>query len=546
MNSTTQQQIELASVLNLIPYLDTDFNYSQDMRLADIVKEHEKEFENDATFKILKKAIEDNPSYGEVMLVDQSSTNSTLKWKDDLIQGCTFRDPEGNYYVSYRGTGDGRWIDNGLGMTNESTAMQEAAREYFDLMAEEYFIDADANGKQIIVTGHSKGGNEAQYVYMTSKYEHLIDKCYSYDGQGFSGKARDYFIEKYGENYQEKLSDMYSICGKDDYVHDLGYVIIPEDNTYFVETTGSFPNGLHALENMLADDNGNYTGFKWEIVNGNIVNGEQGDVGALAKELSRIMMQLDDDDLDGAAIAIMSLIDRSNDNLSAVDVGVEDWIDLIAHGGPAILKTLFLTDEGHNILRNLAEVGVNKLYERFGVGGTIGILTVVSILLANNAALILMILGGASIFLTELALFAKVIDFVIDAIDKIKDFENKIKDCCIAIKEAVLSTIKKIINKFKGTSEGYKYATANPQIIVDTYKLERYAQRLNDVNRRINNVDRRLDSLYWKVGLLDIWKLLQADILTGYSWRLNRCAAYLNDTASDFANVEKDLINKTQ
>ena len=540
VNSTTQQQIELASVLNLIPYLDTDFNYSQDMRLANIVKENEKKFENDATFKILKKAIEDNPSYGEVMLVDQSSTNSTLKWKDDLIQGCTFRDPEGNYYVSYRGTGDGRWIDNGLGMTNESTAMQEAAREYFDSMAEKYFIDADANGKQIIVTGHSKGGNEAQYVYMTSKYEHLIDKCYSYDGQGFSGKARDYFIEKYGENYQEKLSDMYSICGKDDYVHDLGYVIIPEDNTYFVETTGSFPNGLHALENMLADDNGNYTGFKWEIVNSNIVNGEQGDVGALAKELSRIMMQLDDDDLDGAAIAIMSLIDRSNDNLSAVDVGFKDWVDLVAHGGPAVLKTLFLTEAGHNILRELAETGVNALYERFGVGGTIGILAAGSLIFVKRLLPILVTVA------VSLIVIAKIMDFVIDAIDKIKAFGSKVKDCFIKIKNAVLSTVKKIINKFKGVSGGEKYAIANPQIIVDTYKLERYAQRLNDVNRRINNVDRRLDSLYWKVGLLDIWKLLQADILTGYSWRLNRCATYLNDTASDFANVEKDLLNKTQ
>ena len=37
MNSTVQGQIELSAVLNLIPYLDTDFNYDCEMSLADIV-----------------------------------------------------------------------------------------------------------------------------------------------------------------------------------------------------------------------------------------------------------------------------------------------------------------------------------------------------------------------------------------------------------------------------------------------------------------------------------------------------------------------------
>jgi hypothetical protein len=46
------------------------------------------------------------------------------------------------------------------------------------------------------------------------------------------------------------------------------------------------------------------------------------------------------------------------------------------------------------------------------------------------------------------------------------------------------------------------------------------------------------------VGFLDLWDLMQADLLTGYSWRLARCANYLSDTASDFDGVEKDLQNK--
>ena len=538
MNSTVQGQIELSAVLNLIPYLDTDFNYDCEMSLADIVAANEKKFKNDDAFKILKTAIEQNPSYGEILLVDQSSTNNTGKWTDDLIQGCTFKDPDGNYYVAYRGTGDGRWADNGNGMTVPSTEMQEAAREYFDAMAEKYFVDANAEGKQIIVTGHSKGGNEAQYVYMTSEYEYLIDSCYSHDGQGFSGSAREHFIEKYGPDYEEKLSHMYSICGEDDYVHDLGYVIIPEENTYFVETSSSGFASLHALENMIGDEDGNYTGLQWDIENGEITNGEQGDIGKLAKKISETMMQMDDEDLNGAAIAVMTLIDpyANDDILGSIDVSWTDYVDLAAHGLPAVLETLFLTEEGNVILGDLINAGAEYLYENYGAGGVVAGFALGSILLTFVVAPLVL----------DIVVLANILDFAIDTVNKIKEISEKIKNYISDIKEAVVAAINKIIAKLKSMSAGYKYATANPQIIVDTYKLGNYAQRLRTVNTRISNLDRRLDSLYWRVGLLDLWNLMQADILTGYSWRLSRCASYLSDTATDFVNAENDLVSKVQ
>ena len=68
--------------------------------------------------------------------------------------------------------------------------------------------------------------------------------------------------------------------------------------------------------------------------------------------------------------------------------------------------------------------------------------------------------------------------------------------------------------------------------------------RLSKVNFKISKVDERLDSLYLRVGLLDLWNLMQADILTGYSSKLTQCAAYFSDTAKDFAAVEKDLSGK--
>lgn len=76
---------------------------------------------------------------------------------------------------------------------------------------------------------------------------------------------------------------------------------------------------------------------------------------------------------------------------------------------------------------------------------------------------------------------------------------------------------------------------------VDTYKLTQYAQRLSRVNSRIANLDRRLDSLYWRVGLVGLWNLIIADSLTGYSWRLDRCKSYLEQTALEYDVVERYL-----
>jgi hypothetical protein len=91
-------------------------------------------------------------------------------------------------------------------------------------------------------------------------------------------------------------------------------------------------------------------------------------------------------------------------------------------------------------------------------------------------------------------------------------------------------------------NEGYKCATANPFIEVNTYNLRHYADRLSSVNRKINNLDQRLDDLYFKVGLENLGNLFVADLFTGTSDRICRCVSYLNDTAYDFEATERSLL----
>ncbi len=75
-------------------------------------------------------------------------------------------------------------------------------------------------------------------------------------------------------------------------------------------------------------------------------------------------------------------------------------------------------------------------------------------------------------------------------------------------------------------------------IVINTYNLKQYAQRMGNVNSRITKLDWRLKTLYSQVGLQGLLSLIQADAMTCYSWRLLRCQSYLNQTATDFEKTE--------
>lgn len=141
-------------------------------------------------------------------------------------------------------------------------------------------------------------------------------------------------------------------------------------------------------------------------------------------------------------------------------------------------------------------------------------------------------------------LFPAAKEFVAWVADGVKKFGNELKEFADELKNFLSTTVNRVKDWYnRNLNAGFKYASANPQIVVDTQRLRSHAERLKSVNKRISTLDGRLDKLYWKVGLLDLWKLMQADLLTGYSWRLNRCVSYLNETAADFENAEKALLN---
>ena len=274
---------------------------------------------------------------------EETGENHTM----ETLIACAFKDTvTGEVYIIYRGTGDGKWVDNGVAMGEVSSLMQERATQFCNKVIEEQEIKEPG---KIIIAGHSKGGNLAQYVTMTADKKYLIKNCYSFDGQGFSGEAIKMFHENMNEEeYNAQINKMYSINGQNDYVHDLGTPIIRGDRTYFVETEGQGFGEFHSQRNMMR-----FGGINWKINPDGTYNFDvpQGPVGKLAKELSEKMMQLPKEERYDCAVSIMSFLelvmknDKTGEN-SKVGTGDVEWANLFdilgfaKNGTPIIINTL--------------------------------------------------------------------------------------------------------------------------------------------------------------------------------------------------------------
>ena len=99
----------------------------------------------------------------------------------------------------------------------------------------------------ITVTGHSKGGNKAQYVTILSS---KIIKCISVNGQGFSNE----FINKYKEEIYKNKSKIICINSKYDYVNCLFNSI--EGECHYIQTDFQINPLDYHKANILLDENG--------------------------------------------------------------------------------------------------------------------------------------------------------------------------------------------------------------------------------------------------------------------------------------------------
>ncbi len=170
----------------------------------------------------------------------------------DGVRASCFVDSSGDATVAFRGTGGSyeAWRDNLLGEYRDDTPCQMTAADFVEQCCGAY--------DNITVTGHSKGGNMAQYC--TVMLGDKIDRCVSYDGQGFC----DDFLQTYADKIADASGKISSICCKDDYVNIL-LNPIAGDIRYLETEPGVNPHYSWQLydynvRNGLVDKNGNFIG----------------------------------------------------------------------------------------------------------------------------------------------------------------------------------------------------------------------------------------------------------------------------------------------
>ena len=369
MTQDDMKNIDMQAVLNIFTYTDIQSDAYEDQTLYDIVdnrvfqEELDRAIKNKVVseqYREILNSITENSDVGQIKLIDQSSWDEEHGNYDmKKLIANTFEDADGNLIVVYRGTGDGKWVDNGVGLVEDSEA-QKYALDYFEYIASKH------SDKKLYVTGHSKGGNLAQYVTMFSENPERILKCYSIDGQGFSVDAVERFM--FQPDYQEQLEKMYSINGENDYVHDLGKVLIDSGQTYFISTPYAHDVvGYHDLSYFFYDEAEDGTPLLRNSIFTSELTGEstfcdQGKLGEYIAVLSKEMMKLDKEELEDCAVSIMYLMEVGlgspygymEGTVGREKATVEEFCGLITVGIPLIIKTAVTTEEGRALLGELA------------------------------------------------------------------------------------------------------------------------------------------------------------------------------------------------
>lgn len=256
--------------------------------------------------RLLKNALINNPALS-------LSKIGSLTYSKGGLTACIFAKSNDSISVVFKGTGSGEWIDNGEGLSGipeenvYATFSQSGEIVYSTAVKKDYATDQQSEAlnwfnkiaaqhgwnksSRITVSGHSKGGNKAQFVAIHSS---LVYDCYSFDGQGFSPEALRFIKNQYGEDYETLRQRIYSFSAENDYVNVLGSRLVAQNHIYYLKSE----TGIHSMDAIL-DKSGKLCR-----------QCDQGPLSVYAEKLSKDLMKMNPSLRQYATLGIMNIFQK--------------------------------------------------------------------------------------------------------------------------------------------------------------------------------------------------------------------------------------------
>ena len=215
--------------------------------------------------QIVESILKKYPYIGDIILREQSGL---LRDKDGNkiyktgTNAYTFENILKNeIIVAFRGTYIGEWSDNALIILEETTPQLEEALRYVEHVKSRY------PDKKIILTGHSKGGNKAQFAYMNIQSDNSM-YVISFNAPGFS----DALYNRWRESLmlEKKSTGIICINSDSDYVSPIGTGIAKNSNVHIINQ--GIKTGFWSWHGCEA-----FFGFKYNNKGERVYNGDFGE-----------------------------------------------------------------------------------------------------------------------------------------------------------------------------------------------------------------------------------------------------------------------------
>lgn len=332
------REARISIILNTFMYADKCVSGAHRISLKSVVEqllsaEHSLEDSQRIALRMVRSSLNlpDNEEVGKLML---TSFSEDMDRKYRGAYAATFVSPDGGeVYVVFRGTGSGRWYDNGDALSTAVSDYQRIALKYFEDSLNELGL---ADSAKLVVTGHSKGGNLAQFVTLRSKKGENVSLCISFDGQGFSPE----FLSSIGYPslaLNKRIKKMYSVCGDNDYVNVLGKKVISDKNTIYIKTLPSSPDLYSAhsiIPQQLDGYDSHWCDFLYDFENNrfNEQTREQRELAKCSAAISTNAMELPREKREDMCRTVMTFLEKfiggsgSNKGLNGEAATVEESV----------------------------------------------------------------------------------------------------------------------------------------------------------------------------------------------------------------------------